>query len=66
MSDTSKPSPSDSSESPSPKDDGFPRGWAGHEEDQRAAWLRLSYVERLRWLEQAKAFVAAQAARGQK
>jgi hypothetical protein len=33
-------------------------GWAQHREEQRRAWLRLSYAERLRWLEQAKRFVA--------
>ena len=33
-------------------------GWDQHQVDQRRAWLRLSYAERLAWLEQAKAFVA--------
>jgi hypothetical protein len=31
-------------------------GWEQHREAQRRAWLRLSYAERLRWLEQAKRF----------
>lgn len=30
--------------------------WLRHKEEQRAAWRRLSYAERLRWLEQAKRF----------
>lgn len=34
-------------------------GWDRHQAEQRRAWLRLSYAERLAWLEQAKAFVAA-------
>ena len=36
-----------------------------HREAQRRAWLRLSHVERLRWLEQAKRFarLALEAAR---
>ena len=33
-----------------------PPGWEQHGEAQRRAWLRLSYAERLRWLEQAKRF----------
>jgi len=33
-------------------------GWDQHQADQRRAWLRLSYAQRLAWLEQAKAFVA--------
>jgi hypothetical protein len=31
-------------------------GWELHREEQRRAWLQLSYAERLRWLEQAKRF----------
>ena len=31
-------------------------GWRRHAEDQRRAWRRLGYLERLRWLEQAKQF----------
>jgi hypothetical protein len=31
-------------------------GWEEHRESQRRAWLRLSYAERLRWLDQAKRF----------
>jgi hypothetical protein len=31
-------------------------GWERHTIEQRRAWLRLSHVERLRWLEQAKQF----------
>lgn len=39
-------------------------GWARHRDAQRRAWLRLSYRERLSWLERAKAFVLkAQTAR---
>jgi hypothetical protein len=40
-------------------------GWEQHREAQRRAWLRLSYAERLRWLEEAKRFakVALEAAR---
>jgi hypothetical protein len=40
-------------------------GWQRHAEEQRRAWLRLSFAERLRWLEQAKRFqqVALGAAR---
>jgi hypothetical protein len=34
-------------------------GWERHQAEQRRAWLRLSYAERLAWLEQAKAFVAS-------
>lgn len=33
-----------------------PSGWEQHREAQRRAWLRLSYAERLRWLEEAKRF----------
>lgn len=32
--------------------------WRTHETEQRRAWLRLSYAERLAWLEQAKQFCA--------
>ena len=31
-------------------------GFELHREAQRRAWLRLSYAERLRWLDQAKRF----------
>lgn len=31
-------------------------GYAQHMAEQRRAWLSLPYAERLRWLEQAKAF----------
>jgi hypothetical protein len=34
------------------------RGWELHVVEQRRHWLRLSYEERLRWLEQAKRFHA--------
>lgn len=34
------------------------RGFALHEEEQRRAWLALSYRERLLWLEEAKRFAA--------
>ncbi len=34
------------------------RGFALHEEQQRRAWLALSYRERLIWLEEAKRFAA--------
>jgi hypothetical protein len=40
-------------------------GWATHAMEQRRAWLRLSYADRLRWLEQAKRF-AEQALRAAK
>lgn len=33
-------------------------GWHQHACEQRRAWLALSHRERLRWLEQAKAFAA--------
>ena len=33
-------------------------GWADHEAQQRRAWLALTYVQRLRWLEDAKRFYA--------
>jgi hypothetical protein len=40
-------------------------GWDRHAAEQRRAWLRLTYAERLRWLEEAKRFhgVALGAAR---
>jgi hypothetical protein len=43
-------------------------GWEQHREEQRRAWLRLSYAERLRWLENAKRFarLALEAARRRK
>lgn len=31
-------------------------GWRRHAEEQRRAWRKLTYLERLRWLEQAKQF----------
>ena len=34
-------------------------GWEQHREEQRLAWLRLSYAGRLRWLESAKRFAKA-------
>lgn len=34
------------------------QGWEIHVEEQRRRWLRLTYAERLRWLEQAKRFHA--------
>ena len=34
------------------------KGWADHTEEQRRAWLRLTYAQRLAWLEQAKEFCA--------
>jgi len=39
-------------------DDPKSTGWADHEREQRRAWLRLSYAERLAWLAQAKDFAA--------
>jgi hypothetical protein len=33
-------------------------GFAAHRREQRRAWLRLTYRERLEWLEQAKRFAA--------
>ena len=43
-------------------------GWEQHRKEQRRAWLRLSYAERLRWLENAKRFarLALEAARRRK
>ena len=35
-----------------------PDGWQKHADQQRLAWLRLSYEQRLDWLENAKRFVA--------
>ena len=32
-------------------------GWKTHEREQRAAWAKLTYQQRLDWLEQAKEFV---------
>jgi hypothetical protein len=34
------------------------QGWQAHVREQRRRWLALSYVERLRWLEDAKRFHA--------
>lgn len=34
------------------------RSFERHRGEQRRAWLRLSYRERLEWLEQAKRFAA--------
>jgi hypothetical protein len=31
-------------------------GWRRHADEQRRAWRRLSYAQRLQWLEQAKRF----------
>ena len=33
-----------------------PDGWTSHEADQKRAWLRLTPMERLEWLEGALAF----------
>jgi hypothetical protein len=33
-------------------------GFEAHRREQRRAWLRLTYRERLAWLEQAKRFAA--------
>jgi hypothetical protein len=35
-----------------------PSGYDTHRDAQRRAWLRLSYRQRLDWLEQAKRFAA--------
>jgi hypothetical protein len=32
--------------------------WEAHRREQRRSWLRLSHAERIRWLDQAKQFVA--------
>jgi len=37
--------------------DGKKAGWAVHEEEQRQAWMRLTHLQRLRWLDGAKSFV---------
>jgi len=44
---------------------GAESGFERHRREQRRAWLRLSYRERLEWLEQAKRFAtrALEAAR---
>ena len=34
------------------------KGWTDHRDEQRRAWLRLTPIQRLRWLDGAKAFVA--------
>ena len=39
-------------------EDGSESGFERHRREQRRAWLRLSYRERLEWLEQAKRFAA--------
>lgn len=39
--------------------DPWPRGWNGHRSQQEAAWAAATPVERLRWLEEMKRFVAA-------
>ncbi len=36
-----------------PKDDGWPRGWDGHELAQLRYWRRLPFWEKLGWLEEA-------------
>jgi hypothetical protein len=43
-------------------------GFERHRREQRRAWLRLSYRERLEWLEQAKRFAtrALEAARARR
>ncbi len=41
---------------PSPKDLAQKKGWARHEEEQRARWARLTPYERLLWLEEAQRF----------
>ena len=33
-------------------------GFEAHRHEQRRAWLRLNYQQRLEWLEQAKRFAA--------
>jgi hypothetical protein len=33
-------------------------GWKQHEEEQRDRWLRLSPLERIQWLDEAKRFAA--------
>ena len=33
-------------------------GYEEHRREQRRAWLRLTYLQRLEWLEQAKLFAA--------
>ena len=40
------------------KDDKDRSPWQLHEDEQRKAWLRLKPIERLRWLDDAKVFVA--------
>jgi len=32
--------------------------WKVHQREQRLSWLKLSYAERLLWLDQAKQFAA--------
>lgn len=39
-------------------DDPGPDGWRTHEAEQLRAWMRMSCLERLRWLDQAKRFAA--------
>ncbi len=39
--------------------DPWPRGWSGHQTQQEEAWAAATPVERLRWLEEMKRFVAA-------
>jgi hypothetical protein len=34
------------------------RGWEEHRSEQQRAWLRLTYRQRLEWLEGAKRFAA--------
>jgi hypothetical protein len=43
-----------------------PTGWERHRGAQRRAWLRLSYAERLRWLDQAKRFASRAVASARK
>lgn len=39
-------------------DDSKPNGWRTHEAEQLRAWMSMSCLERLRWLDQAKRFAA--------
>jgi hypothetical protein len=38
---------------PTAKDDGWPRGWEGHELAQLRYWKQLPLAEKLAWLEEA-------------
>lgn len=50
----------------SPSEERAAQGWIRHDREQRRAWLRTTYSERLEWLAQAKRFhaLAVGAARG--